>query len=524
MEQEALWRPSAERIAGARLSAFMAAVNQPLAMPAAADYASLWRWSVARAGGVLDVRSGTSAECSANAASASRRRRAHAGRALVPASPSSITQRICLRRRDDGRRAGLLGRGPGQAPPLHGRAVRAVSRCAQALQATGVGRGRSRRRLPAEHARGVDRHAGHGFARRHLVVGVARLRRPGRARPFRADRTKVLLCVDGYWYNGKRGRLHGQESPKSPPRCRPSSADVVVSYLDDSRTCPASQWRALRRLRRAVHRRPDRVSCRCLSRTRCSSCFPRAPPAFPSASCTAMAAPAAASQGAPAARRRAARRPHLLLHHLRLDDVELAGVRARLAGDTAALRRFAVRRRRLGKSRNDPFRLRRRRAHDALRHLGQVHRRDCQDRPQTTRNPPPASHCGQCSRPAARWRRKASTTSIATSRRPAAGVDFWRHRHPLVLRARQPDSSRIPRRVAMPRPGHGGRRLRRRWPADSRRLVASAANWCAPRRSRPCRSVSGTTPTAPSITPLTSIALPTSGATAISSNSLPTKA
>ena len=46
---------------------------------------------------------------------------------------------------------------------------------------------------------------------------------------------------------------------------------------------------------------------------------------------------APASQGASAACRRRARRPLLLLHHLRLDDVELAGLRPRLRRDAAAL-------------------------------------------------------------------------------------------------------------------------------------------------------------------------------------------
>ncbi len=51
---------------------------------------------------------------------------------------------------------------------------------------------------------------------------------------------------------------------------------------------------------------------------------------------------AAASQGAPAALRHRGRRPRLLFHHLRLDDVELAGLGPRLRRDAAALRRLAV--------------------------------------------------------------------------------------------------------------------------------------------------------------------------------------
>ena len=55
---------------------------------------------------------------------------------------------------------------------------------------------------------------------------------------------------------------------------------------------------------------------------------------------------------------------------LRLDDVELAGLGAGLGRHTAALRRQPVR-----DSGHDHVRLRRRRRHDAFRHLGQVHLR-----------------------------------------------------------------------------------------------------------------------------------------------------
>jgi acyl-coenzyme A synthetase/AMP-(fatty) acid ligase len=67
-------------------------------------------------------------------------------------------------------------------------------------------------------------------------------------------------------------------------------------------------------------------------------------------------------------RRRARGRPPVLLHHARLDDVELARFRPRCGRDAAALRRLAVRRPRTGVVRS-----RRCRGHDALRHLRQVH-------------------------------------------------------------------------------------------------------------------------------------------------------
>src|SRR3546814_14235629 len=67
-------------------------------------------------------------------------------------------------------------------------------------------------------------------------------------------------------------------------------------------------------------------------------------------------------EGAHPALRREARRPRLLLHHLWLDDVELADLGAGFPGDAAALRRLALR-----AGRQHPLRLCRRRADDPFR-------------------------------------------------------------------------------------------------------------------------------------------------------------
>ena len=66
-------------------------------------------------------------------------------------------------------------------------------------------------------------------------------------------------------------------------------------------------------------------------------------------------------------------------------------------------------------------------------------------------------------------------------------VDLRRHRHRLVLRARQPDAARVARRAAVPRARPGGRRLRRRRQADPGRHPACAASSSARRRFRRCR-------------------------------------
>ena len=102
-----------------------------------------------------------------------------------------------------------------------------------------------------------------------------------------------------------------------------------------------------------------RPSSGCPSPIRSTSCFRPARPACRNASSIGRRHAAAAPQGASAACRHRRRRPAVLLHHLRLDDVELAGLRRwprapRCCSTTA---RPSTRRQRA-------VRLRRRRGHD----------------------------------------------------------------------------------------------------------------------------------------------------------------
>jgi hypothetical protein len=257
MDPAALWRPSAERIAAARLSAFMAAVNrrwqaacglrQPLALVGGRSRRrsgrSLWDEC-----GVLGERGDASLEDGDRMPGARWFPQARLNYAREPAAP---------RRSDHADALVFWGEDKVRRRLSNAELYAQVSRCAQACRRRRRP-GRSRRRLPAEPARGLDRHAGHGFARRHLVVGIARLRGPGRARPFRADRTQGPALRRWLLVQRQAGRLHGQER-RSRRADAKRGADVVVSYLDDSPACPHAQWRALRRLRRAVCRRRDRV-------------------------------------------------------------------------------------------------------------------------------------------------------------------------------------------------------------------------------------------------------------------------
>ena len=82
-----------------------------------------------------------------------------------------------------------------------------------------------------------------------------------------------------------------------------------------------------------------------------------------------------ACQGTAAACRHRGWRPLFLFHHLRLDDVELAGVGAGLRRHPSALRRLA-----LPPRRQCAVRFRAGREDDLFRHLGEIHRHRPQGR------------------------------------------------------------------------------------------------------------------------------------------------
>ncbi len=193
---------------------------------------------------------------------------------------------------------------------------------------------------------------------------------------------------------------------------------------------------------------------------------------------------AAAAQGARAALRRAARRPRVLLHDLRLDDVELAGGGPRQRRHAAALRRLA-----LPSVARRALRLRRGRAHDALRHLGEVHRRLPQGRPRAARDP------------------RSREPAPAHLHRLAAVARGLR----LGVRARRSPTSSWPRSRAAPTScpaSFSATRWRRSsagrssaaasaWPWTSStkrgsRCVGERASWSARGPSRRCRWASGT--------------------------------
>jgi acetoacetyl-CoA synthetase len=131
--------------------------------------------------------------------------------------------------------------------------------------------------------------------------------------------------------------------------------------------------------------------------------------------------------------------------------------------DAAALRRLA-----LHPDGNGAVRLRRRRGHDPLRHLGQVHRRRAKAGSSRAR-PQPRRPCAPSARPARRWSPRASTTSTrikpptcSSPRSRAAPTSS-----PASCSATR--AAGVARRDPGARPRHGGRRVGRRRQAGARR-------------------------------------------------------
>jgi len=231
MDQEALWRPSAERIAAARIGAFMAAVNARW-HAGCTDYAGLWRWSVAAPESFWTA---VWDECGALGERGQRvLEDGHRmpGARWFPQARLNYARNL-LRRRDDADALVFWGEDRVKRRLSTHDLYAQVSRFAQALRAAGVGRGdRVAAYLPnmpealiamlaAASLGAIWSSASPDFG----VQGV--LDRFGQIEP------KVLLCVDGYWYNGKRVDClarNAEIAAQMPTveRC------VVVSYLDDS--------------------------------------------------------------------------------------------------------------------------------------------------------------------------------------------------------------------------------------------------------------------------------------------------
>jgi acetoacetyl-CoA synthetase len=226
MEQQALWRPSAEGIATAKVTAFIGAVNAR--WPAGCtDYASLWHWSVAHPEafwravwdecGVLGERGSVVLENGEQMP----------GARWFPQAKLNYAQNL-LRRRDDSDALVFWGEDKVRRRLSYLALSAEVSRFAQALQAAGVGQGdRVAGYLPnlpeAIAAMLATASLGAIWSSASPDFGVQGvLDRFGQIAP------KVLVCVDGYWYNGK------------PVNCMAKNAEVAAQLLSVERTVVVS--------------------------------------------------------------------------------------------------------------------------------------------------------------------------------------------------------------------------------------------------------------------------------------------
>ena len=150
---------------------------------------------------------------------------------------------------------------------------------------------------------------------------------------------KVLFCADGYFYNGKRcdslAAVRGVVAViKSVQRT------VVVPFTGDQLNLDglphALSWRDFRGGEAELN-----VCVRAVCPSALRHVFLRYDRCAEMHRARSRRHSAAAPEGARPALRRGNRRPPVLLHHLRLDDVELAGQRAGCRCDADSVRRIA---------------------------------------------------------------------------------------------------------------------------------------------------------------------------------------
>ena len=231
MDQQALWRPSAERIAEARVSAFIGAINARW-NTGCSDYFSLWRWSVAQPEAfwvaVWDECGALGEPGSVVLENGDKMPGAH----WFPQARLNYAQNQ-LRRRDDADALVFWGEDKVKRR-LSNNALHAEVSCfAQALKAAGVLQG--------------DRVAGYLPNMPEAIIAMLATASIGAiwssASPdfgvqgvldrFGQIEPKVLVAVDGYWYNGKAVDCLSRNAEIAAQM--PSLVQtVVVSYLTDA--------------------------------------------------------------------------------------------------------------------------------------------------------------------------------------------------------------------------------------------------------------------------------------------------
>ena len=234
MDSQALWKPGVERIAAANVSAFMRAVNARWNADCS-DYFSLWRWSVAQPEafwtsvwdecGALGERGDAVLENGDKMP----------GARWFPQARLNYAENL-LRgagARDEADALVFWGEDKVKRRLSHQDLHAGVSLFAQALRAAGVVEG--------------DRVAGYLPNMPEAIVAMLATASLGAiwssASPdfgtqgvldrFGQIEPKVLVCVDGYWYNGKPVDCQAKNAEVAA-RMPTVQRTVVVSYLNDA--------------------------------------------------------------------------------------------------------------------------------------------------------------------------------------------------------------------------------------------------------------------------------------------------
>ena len=328
---------------------------------------------------------------------------------------------------------------------------------------------RERRRAPARarrearrSSRGVHREppgnrrrdARDGERRRRVVVVLAGLRRRRRARPLRADRAESAvrdrrLFLQRQEHRFAADRAHGRRAPAEPRgrrrRAVPRPTTPTCSALPNAH--------AVRRAARAARRASLRA--RRIRRAALHSLFVRHDGRAEVHRARRRRHAAPASQGARAAHGHPRRRRRVLLHDLRLDDVELARLGARVARDarcsTTARRCIPI----PAFSGVSPSASASAIFGTSAKYLSALEKSGFA----AARA---ARVAGAALHPLDGLAARAGELRLRLPQRQgrrAARVDRRRHRSDLVLRARQSIAARSSRRAAMPRARHEGRDL-----------------------------------------------------------------
>ncbi len=342
MSEQPLWAPSPERVSRSHMTAFMKLVNERHGLQLR-DYAALQAWSVANLeqfwvavwdyGGVIGER-GERVLVDAGKMPGAR---------FFPDAKLNFAENLLRHRHgsdalvfwgEDKVRRRLSG------ADLH----EAVSRMQQAFAAAGVGEGdRVAAFMPNMPETLVAMLAAASLGATFTscspdfgVQGV--LDRFGQVEP------KVLVCCDGYYYNGKVVETLARiaEVAKQLPSAK---RVVVVPYVTEKPQISGVP-RAVLLEQFLAHYEPmaNRVQADAVQPSALYPVLERHHRRSQVHRARRGRRAAAAPEGAPAARRPQAGRPALLLHDLRLDDVELARVGARGRRGAAPLRRIALRR------------------------------------------------------------------------------------------------------------------------------------------------------------------------------------